>query len=358
MRLHLFNPETEYALASGNASYTPPKNVAEMAARLSRFPVLYADKGDAVILRDENFENPLNHLLEEFARSRNIRFIPSCSLRNLYRSQKGIDVMPWGWNRNLRKWLFEKGIPDDSLPSEERMAGLRGLAHRRTTIKFHHNYGSLDIFHPKEFFSAEQALDFIDRHGNVCFKAPWSSSGRGVFFTEGFNRSNVEQRIRGVIRNQGSIMAEYAFSRILDFGSEWDYLEGKADFKGFSPLFVSEKGKYIYNLIVTNDEFLNDVLPRYLSGSYEKDFDLHGIIERQKEALQETIDNEYEGPIGIDMFITSDYDINPCVEINFRRTMGRVALDIAEKSKEDSLYDSFIKSIFPGKKLDLSRLIK
>lgn len=356
MTLHLFNPETEYALASGNASYTPPKNVAEMAARLSMFPVLYADKGDAVVLRDENFDYPLNLFLEEFARWRNIRFIPSCSLGNFCRSQKEVDVMPWGWNRNLRKWLLEKGVPEGKLPSEERIAGLRGLAHRRTTIDFHNNYGSLDIFHPKEFFSAEQAFDFIDSHGNVCFKAPWSSSGRGVFFTEGLNRSTVEQRVRGVIRNQGSIMAEHAFSRILDFGSEWDYLDGKADFKGFSPLFVTEKGKYIYNLIVTNEEFLNDVLPRYLTGSHEKDPDLPGIIEMQKEALEKTIDNEYEGPVGIDMFITSDHDINPCVEINFRRTMGRVALDIAGRSKEDSLYNSFIERIFPGKKLDLNRI--
>lgn len=30
----------------------------------------------------------------------------------------------------------------------------------------------------------------------------------------------------------------------------------------------------------------------------------------------------YEGPVGVDMLITSDGNLNPCVEINWRMTMG------------------------------------
>ena len=37
----------------------------------------------------------------------------------------------------------------------------------------------------------------------------------------------------------------------------------------------------------------------------------------------------YEGPVGVDMLVTADGRIHPCVEINFRMTMGWLALHIS-----------------------------
>ena len=39
----------------------------------------------------------------------------------------------------------------------------------------------------------------------------------------------------------------------------------------------------------------------------------------------------YDGPLGIDMLVTSERNIHPCVEINLRDTMGRVAIDIQQR---------------------------
>ena len=34
----------------------------------------------------------------------------------------------------------------------------------------------------------------------------------------------------------------------------------------------------------------------------------------------------YEGPVGVDMLVTSDGNLHPCIEINWRMTMGMVAV--------------------------------
>ena len=39
----------------------------------------------------------------------------------------------------------------------------------------------------------------------------------------------------------------------------------------------------------------------------------------------------YEGPVGVDMMVLHDRMIHPCVEINLRRTMGHVALNISPR---------------------------
>lgn len=50
------------------------------------------------------------------------------------------------------------------------------------------------------------------------------------------------------------------------------------------------------------------------------------MIESQRLAIDSLIAPHYNGPVGIDMFSTVEGDLNPCVEINLRLTMGLAAL--------------------------------
>jgi hypothetical protein len=55
------------------------------------------------------------------------------------------------------------------------------------------------------------------------------------------------------------------------------------------------------------------------------------------DALHRVIGDHYVGPLGVDMMILSKPDsqgfsVHPCVEINLRRTMGHVAIAMAEAS--------------------------
>jgi hypothetical protein len=62
-----------------------------------------------------------------------------------------------------------------------------------------------------------------------------------------------------------------------------------------------------------------------------------------KTAIEEWLETEiapqYEGPLGIDMFIyraADSYALNPMVEVNFRHTMGHVAIALRGKTSENT----------------------
>ena len=46
------------------------------------------------------------------------------------------------------------------------------------------------------------------------------------------------------------------------------------------------------------------------------------LLEKINAAIEQLIAHSYSGPLGIDMLVTESGAINPCVEINLRRTMG------------------------------------
>ena len=56
MTLHIFNPDTDYALASDSENYTPPVSILAIKRSLSLLPALYAERGDAILLPDDNPE--------------------------------------------------------------------------------------------------------------------------------------------------------------------------------------------------------------------------------------------------------------------------------------------------------------
>ena len=51
-RLLIFNPDTEYALASDSINYTPPASVVSLRRMMALYPAVYASRGDAVMLCD------------------------------------------------------------------------------------------------------------------------------------------------------------------------------------------------------------------------------------------------------------------------------------------------------------------
>jgi len=157
--------------------------------------------------------------------------------------------------------------------------------------------------------------------GQIVIKSPWSSSGRGVRFAV------QEGWINNVIKAQGSVMVEPYYNKVKDFGMEFEVdQDGQVHYLGLS-LFHTKNGAYIGNLLAT-EQAKREQLSRYVS------------MELLDEIKQRVIDNvqlpDYVGPFGIDMMIvnghrssqTANLLLHPCVELNLRRTMGHVALNI------------------------------
>lgn len=305
-RLLIYNPETDYALASGSPYYTPPRSVVSMRAANALLPQLFARPDDVILVLDD-----IN--------------IPECQVP-VYHPDDSVDwsryeAYPWGWNHQIAHFLHTHCTGLRGIPSTERLDILRNLSHRRNTIPFLRHMEMPDIDIPIEFHSVQEVIDHYDRHPRVFIKAPWSSSGRGVLFTADTNREQTEQWVRGIIRSQGSVMVEKAYHRILDFATEWSVDEGDVRFLGVSVFHTSSRGKYHGNVGGSQAE-LWDLIPGLTPE----------IIERQRDSIRQVIGGGYNGPLGIDMLVTDIGTINPCVEINLRNTMGSILIHPDDRS--------------------------
>ncbi|MDE7345282.1 MAG: hypothetical protein K2N48_00900 [Muribaculaceae bacterium] len=312
MRLLLFNPETEYALASGASFYTPPAPVERMRQERQLLPEAWAAPGDIILVDDAE------------ALSSEFRLVSWHDLAPLFNTNPNIVVEPWGWNPALIRRLLDNGVPSRCLPDEKTMARIRQLAHRRTTILLNSMWNDIvgerfRVDLPVEFVTIDGCMEFYHANRGCWMKAPWSSSGRGVINTAAdMNEVLVKQWCRGIIRRQGSVMGETGADRVSDFATEWRINSGKARFLGLSSFNTSNRGKYIGNDLTGQNEMI-------IQFNAMSCISLERVISTQKEILQEVL-ADYDGLCGIDMLIERNGCIRPFVELNLRRTMGMLHL--------------------------------
>lgn len=325
MRVYVFNPETDYALGCTGGNYSPPASVVRLRKSMALFPATYAHPGDAILLLDNISKEELTQDAHyDLILRRNLQIINLESLNKMGISpcgikQDGIEIHPWGWNHSLRSLLLRNGIPSRLLKSEADIENIRSLAHRRTTIPFLKEISSLlpdmNVHIPNEFSNVEEALRFAENNPGSYFKMPWSSSGRGVICSIGMSTPKLTEWLRGAIARQGSVMGEYGYDRRADFATEWMCKNGKTEFIGLSWFDTSSNGKYIGNQRLSQGEIRQKI---------EDACNLFGeeLIAAQKGTIDKLISPYYEGTMGIDMLADKQGNINPCVEINLRMTMG------------------------------------
>ncbi len=301
--IYLFNPETDLALAHGGASYTPPLKIAATISRLALLPALYAPEGSEILVRKNGM---VENVLSSIASIRQIKVVRISEIRF-----KSASISPWGWNPALRNELVRAGF-DDDLPSKETLSLLRDLSHRRTSIEINRILGHEG---GTECFSVEDAIFCISQFGKAVVKAPWSSSGRGVWMTNRLCPGETERIVKGVIATQKSVIIEREVNKQIDCATEWICTSGETNYVGMSLFTTDERGKYLGNIVRPQDE-IRDMIPAITEQ----------VIEKQKEALDKIIAPYYSGPLGIDMMVSKTGNIVPCVEVNLRMTMGHVAL--------------------------------
>lgn len=344
MKVLLFNPDTEMALANGGDNYTSPLSVRRLATKLCLLPTLYScdtiqTSNDVCILIDENISNEELTTLPHYTRLKHSG-IKTIKYRDLQNNVSEID--PWGWNPTLRKTLLNAGVDASVLPSESQLSTWRQLAHRATTIQVHKiiaqamknktNAAYILQHLPNQFIHREDALKHIFSMQECILKQPWSSSGRGVFFIKHGVDKCVEQIVNGTIAHQGQIIIESIWNKAIDFATEWFLKNGKAIFSGYSIFKNSDNGNYIGN-IVASQEALQNIICKHCDINH-----LKSTVTHTQEALEQVIGKLYEGPLGVDMLCTPDGMINPCVEINLRRTMGHIAIMLWEQSHIQTIF--------------------
>ena len=305
----------------GRGPYTPPTQVVKLRNEKSLLPAIYADKGDFILIPDEVAQCMETLPYYSFCLDKALKPVALSELNSISGQYK--TVVPWGWDHAIRRCLIENGGNEPLLPSEEQIDKIRELSHRRTAIEFRKKLDSALLqetyLSPRELFSIESVEEFLDFFPLAYLKAPWSSSGRGIIVSDHISKKGLLEWCHGILRRQGSIIAEPSWDRVFDFASEWIVENRKAIFLGFSVFTTSERGKYHENMDAPQNIILGRI--KEASPNFNQD-----IISAQGELIEIFFGGNYEGFLGIDMFSDSQNRINPCVEINLRLTMGHLPI--------------------------------
>ena len=319
-KLYLFNPECDIARGAASDSYTPPSNIQAMRRRLSLTPATYAERNSAILLNDDMDEEELRLLpYYDIVSAKNLSIVNPSKL-NIFLRNNECKPVPWGWERSVANYLTRKGVDKRFIPTAEQLTRIRMESSRIKTIDFFTEYGDSfpGIVSPICFDSTEKAIEFWNDDNDVWFKSPWSSSGRGNLLASEMKVGILRPWISGVIKNQGYVIAEKNYHKILDFASLWMIKGGKAEFLGFSVFEADSRGRYHGN-IIGSQPYLKSLISDKCGWNDD-------ILEMQKEFIESPEHITIDGPVGFDMLVTSGGNINPCVEINRRYTMGIVAL--------------------------------
>ena len=323
MKLLVFNPEHDLALAANLSNFTAPHAGRQLRADLGFVPAIWAAADDFVLV--ENVEDAERRFLRLTRRPFG-RFIAKDLLCKLQFS--AVDV--WGWDLAIRAYLLRWGVEAVVMPTVTQIDAIRQLSHRRHAMQLLESLqmpGTIGC--ASETDQMDIIADRLHRGEHLVVKAPWSSSGRGVRFMEGDMNIYDKGWVRHVIEKQGSVMVEPYYNKVKDFGMEFvSDGKGLVSYVGLS-LFQTSNGAYTGNILAFEDE-KEHMISRYISVDL-----LKAIRQKICTLMGVLLKDRYAGAFGVDMMVVRRDDgdgflLHPCVEINLRRTMGHVAISLTE----------------------------
>ncbi len=318
--VHWFNPENDLALATGLSNYTPPRAGCIVRQAGESLPLWYGQDDDLVMCSPE--ERWIEKMREDFGLTTNI-----------YRERQPEPTMrpqPWGWSAYTRRQFQAMGFDVTTLPSAEKIERMRQLSHRRTAGMLAQRLREMlpDVKFADaavECHTQNEVLDFLMKSPDAYLKSPWSSSGRGVIATQALTKERVMKFATDSLRLQGSVMAERAYDKTMDFAMLFECQGGMATTAGTSVFHTDSSGAYTGNFLAPEAERLA-MVERHISGE---------ILARVRESLITIINEEiaphYDGVLGVDMLIATDGTLDAAVELNLRTTMGYVANRFADR---------------------------
>lgn len=346
MRLHIFNPEHDIALAANQERFTAPHAGRQLRADLGFIPAFWAADGDMVLVDDVEAALEARRHLGKFGND--VVFVGISDLMHLVLdSSDCLQIEPWGWDRTIKEQLLRA---NDGLarfvPSDAALDAIREMSSRRFAaerlLPLLHDVSDHIVGESHYCTTMNDVVAAMVRNGKSVLKSPWSSSGRGVRYAD---TKEPDEHLRGwaanIIRRQGGIMVEPLYNKVYDFGLEFEACaDGVIVFKGLS-LFATRGGAYVGSILATEAD-KREMLSRYADIAL-----VDSVCERIRSILSPLMKGIYVGMFGVDMMAVAREEgdgflLHPCVELNLRRTMGHLALaltpTIAEPQRIMSIY--------------------
>ena len=177
-KTYIFNPDSDLALANGDANYLPPRSARRMADDLALLPAWYADEGDAVLIPSSDVIYYWSKTLSNNILRSEIKWITNKE------SLPSQPLFPWGWNAALVKQMKVRGLGDEHLPSVEEMETLRALSSRRMAVEvlkaLMQNLSDTHRLIGEAAFcvTEEEIVQQVTSYPTTMLKAPWLASTR------------------------------------------------------------------------------------------------------------------------------------------------------------------------------------
>lgn len=319
--VHWFNPENDLALASGMSNYTPPKAAGAIHQAGEALPLWYGADGDIVISRPDH---------RQWADKVTRDFSLSANLQDSVQPTGMMRPRPWGWSAYTRRYFERLGFDNPTLPTHDQIEKMRMLSHRRTasliSSRLHEMLPDTHLAQATvECRNEHEVRSFLAVNPEAYLKSPWSSSGRGVICTSSMSPERVMRFALDSIRRQGSVMAERAYRKVMDFAMLFECDGGKASSSGTSVFLTDCRGAYIGNLLAPEANRI-EMVERHIDGET-----LATVRESLLRLIDELIAPHYNGVMGVDMLADTDGTLDAAVELNLRTTMGYLANRFADR---------------------------
>ncbi len=321
-KLHIYNPEHDMALARNSEFFTPPKAALLIRRRYGHIPAFWADDGDWVLVDDA--ANAERMLALEVKPCANVKFVETSDLKNLTKGLLPQKILPWGWDRVIVKTLLDANpLFSAMVPSVDELDEIRRLSSRRFAseeiLPFLRSLDSSLVGEMSVFSSSLDELEnIVSCSERLVLKSPWSCSGRGVRMVSESLDDSEKGWCRRVLQEQGFLMIEPLYDRVLDIGAEFMIDDGGVRYLGLN-IFETQNGAFRNNVALSEEE-RKRLLLSYIAGElYDK------VIQGVLQVTSNHFCGHYSGPFGIDMMVVNDkggFALHPCVELNLRRTMG------------------------------------
>ena len=323
--LYLFAPENDMALAFGGKYYTPTPIAQAIARDLSLLPMWYAPEPHAQVWAQQSVNGAMQKSLEALGITTQAIAKPHPNTSECH---------PWGWSAYIVDKFARNGVVHDILPNDTAIDTIRTLSGRATSRTILQELAKeLPLYpHPPlpEILSSDcEVKQFVTSHPHTILKAPWSSSGRGVWRVNGQYDKMTASSASGIMRKQGYIMGEVLQEKICDLAMEF-YSDGNSvKFAGYSLFSTDERGAYQSNLLAPNSAIEN-ILSQHISSAA-----LHEVCGALEKVCTHLIAPHYKGYMGIDMIVYRNIEgkvlLHPCIELNLRMSMGMVARIISDR---------------------------
>ncbi|MDR0799639.1 MAG: hypothetical protein LBN18_07775 [Dysgonamonadaceae bacterium] len=330
--IHYFNPGHETAVLSGSPFYQATANQRKIQEDLAYLPAWYAGPNDFVLTGESSTDEFRDSIASLNPMAQAITF----QNRNTGEWEHGITEL-WGISpaaihtlkKQSQQHQFQWDIP--IWKDDYRSLGSRHTA--QECLRFLMDMiPEIDTNLLPVFFSDILELEnyLVQQTEKQVVKAPFSSSGRGLFWLSPTPLLQSEKQIiRGILKKQSAVSIEKALEKQLDFSLHFTiHPEQTVDFSGYSVFRTNGKGAYEHSLLASQE-----VLQQQIHSLIDEK-----LLSKVKKQLQIFIQKKYapiyQGTLGVDLLIYRSGDsfhLHPCVEINMRKSMGYLAIQLANR---------------------------